>query len=34
VLARGKGKGAVEAFLKYLKGDKAKAVIRSYGYEL
>lgn len=34
VLAKGKGKPAVEAFLKYLRGDKAKAVIRSYGYDL
>lgn len=34
VLARGKGKRAVDAFLTYLKGDKAKAVIRSYGYDL
>jgi molybdate transport system substrate-binding protein len=34
VLARGKGKAAVDAFLNYLKGDKAKAVIRSYGYDL
>ncbi|MDB5963301.1 MAG: modA [Massilia sp.] len=33
-LEKGKGKPAVEAFLKYLKGDKAKAVIRSYGYDL
>jgi molybdate transport system substrate-binding protein len=33
-LAKGKGKPAVDAFLKYLKGDKAQAVIRSYGYDL
>lgn len=33
-LEKGKGKPAVEAFLKYLKGDRAKAVIRSYGYDL
>jgi molybdate transport system substrate-binding protein len=33
-LDKGKGKPAVEAFLKYLKSDTAKAVIRSYGYEL
>ena len=33
-LEKGKGKAVVDAFLKYLKGDKAKAVIRSYGYEL
>lgn len=34
VLDKGKGKPAVEALLKYLKGDKAKAVIKSFGYEL
>jgi molybdate transport system substrate-binding protein len=34
VLEKGKGKPAVEAFLAYLKGDKAKSVIRSYGYDL
>ncbi len=34
VLEKGKGKAAAEAFLAYLKGDKAKAVIRSYGYDL
>ncbi len=34
MLSRGKGKGAASAFLTYLKGDKAKAVIRSYGYAL
>lgn len=34
VLAKGKDKPAVDAFLKYLKGDKAKAVIRAYGYDL
>ncbi|MDL2355572.1 MAG: molybdate ABC transporter substrate-binding protein, partial [Pseudomonadota bacterium] len=33
-LEKGKGKPAVAAFLKYLQGDKAKAVIRSYGYDL
>lgn len=33
-LEAGKGKPAVDAFLKYLKGDQAKAVIRSYGYDL
>ena len=31
-LAPGKGKPAVEALLKYLKGDAARAVIASYGY--
>lgn len=33
-LAKGKGKPAVEALLTYMKSDKAKAVIRSYGYAL
>jgi molybdate transport system substrate-binding protein len=33
-LEKGKGKPAVEALLKYMKGEKAKAVIRSYGYDL
>ncbi|GAB2894856.1 molybdate ABC transporter substrate-binding protein [Uliginosibacterium flavum] len=34
LLAKGEGKPAAEALLKYLKSDKAKAVIKSYGYEL
>jgi molybdate transport system substrate-binding protein len=34
MLARGKGKLAAEAFIAYLKGGKAQAVIRSYGYDL
>jgi molybdate transport system substrate-binding protein len=34
VLAKGRGKPAAEALMKYLKGDKAKAVIKSYGYDL
>lgn len=34
ILDKGKGKPAAEALLKYLKGDKAKAVIKSYGYAL
>jgi molybdate transport system substrate-binding protein len=34
ILDKGKGKPAAEALLKYLKGDKAKAVIKSFGYEL
>jgi molybdate transport system substrate-binding protein len=34
ILDRGKGKPATEAWLKYLKGDKAKVVIRSFGYEI
>lgn len=34
ILANGKGKPAADALLKYLKSDKAKAVIKSYGYDL
>ncbi|MBK1680845.1 molybdate ABC transporter substrate-binding protein [Rhodocyclus tenuis] len=34
ILDKGKGKAAAEALVKYLKGDKAKAVIKSYGYAL
>lgn len=34
ILDKGKGKPAAEALLKYLKSDKAKAVIKSFGYEL
>jgi molybdate transport system substrate-binding protein len=34
ILANGKGKPAAEALMKYLKGDKARAVIKSFGYEL
>jgi molybdate transport system substrate-binding protein len=34
ILAKGKGRPAAEALVKYLKGDKARAVIRSYGYDL
>lgn len=34
VLTKGRGKPAAEALMKYLKGDKAKAVIKSYGYDL
>ncbi|MBB1074947.1 molybdate ABC transporter substrate-binding protein [Rhodoferax sp. 4810] len=33
ILDKGKGKPAAEAFMKYLKTDKARAVIKSYGYE-
>lgn len=33
LLAKGEGKPAAEAFLKFLKGDKARAVIKSFGYE-
>lgn len=34
VLSNGAGKPAAEALIKYLKGDAAKAVIRSFGYDL
>ncbi len=34
LLAKGHDKPAAAALLAYLKGDKARAVIRSYGYEL
>jgi molybdate transport system substrate-binding protein len=34
LLAKGEGKPAAEAWLKYLKGDRAKAIIRSFGYEV
>lgn len=34
ILARGRDKPAALALLNYLKGDKAKAIIRSFGYEL
>lgn len=34
LLARGKDKPAATALLKYLKSDKAQAVIKSFGYEL
>jgi len=34
VLDKGKGKPAADALMKYLKSDKAKAVIKSFGYEL
>jgi molybdate transport system substrate-binding protein len=34
ILATGKGNAAAEALMKYLKGDKAKAIIKSYGYEI
>lgn len=34
VLAKGKGKPGPAALLKYLKSDKAKAMIKAYGYEL
>ena len=34
ILENGRGKAAAEALMKFLKGDKAKAIIKSYGYEL
>ena len=34
ILDKGKGKPAAEAWLKFLKSDKAKAVIKSFGYEI
>ena len=34
ILDKGKGRPAAEALMKYLKTDKAKAIIRSFGYEL
>jgi molybdate transport system substrate-binding protein len=33
ILAAGKGNPAAEALMKYLKSDKAKAIIKAYGYE-
>jgi len=34
ILEPGKGRAAVEALMKFLKGDKARAIIKSFGYEL
>jgi molybdate transport system substrate-binding protein len=34
ILAKGKGKAGATALMDYLKGDKAKAVIKSFGYTL
>lgn len=34
VLAKGKGSAAALALMRYLKSDKAKAVIRSFGYDV
>ena len=34
ILDKGKGKPAAEALIKYLQSDKAKAVIKSFGYAL
>lgn len=33
ILSSGKGNAAAEALAKYLKGDKARAIIKSYGYD-
>ena len=34
ILAKGRDKPAAIALMKYLKGDKARAIIQSFGYEL
>ncbi len=34
MLDKGRGKAAAEAWLKFLRGEKARAVIRGYGYEI
>jgi molybdate transport system substrate-binding protein len=34
ILATGKGNAAAAALVKYLRSDKAKAIIRAYGYEI
>jgi molybdate transport system substrate-binding protein len=34
ILAKGKDKAGAAALMKYLRGDKAKTVIKSYGYDL
>jgi molybdate transport system substrate-binding protein len=34
ILEKGKGKSAAEALMNYLRADKAKAIIKSFGYEL
>lgn len=34
ILAGGKGSAAAAALVKYLKSEKAKAIIRSYGYDI
>ncbi len=34
LLEKGRGKPAAQALLKYLKGDKAQAVTKSFGYDL
>jgi len=34
ILDKGKGKAAAEALVQYLKGDRARAIIKSFGYDL
>lgn len=34
ILSSGKGNAAAVALMKYLKGDKARAIIRAYGYDI
>lgn len=34
ILDKGKGKAAAQALMKFLKTDKARAIIKSFGYEL
>ena len=34
ILAKGKDQPAAQALVEYLRGEKAKAIIRSHGYEL
>ncbi len=34
ILETGKGNAAADALMKYLKSDKARAIIKSYGYEI
>jgi molybdate transport system substrate-binding protein len=34
ILDKGRGKPAAEALMKYLKGEKARSIIKSFGYEL
>jgi molybdate transport system substrate-binding protein len=34
ILANGKGNAVAEVLMNYLKGDKAKAIIKRYGYDL
>ncbi len=34
ILANGKDQPAAQALVDYLKGEKAKAIIKSYGYAL